>query len=68
MLGETVITGALVVGATNVMNAIINISLMNGPIYPQGPQGVAGATGPQGLQGLARVTGAARAAGAAGTT
>ena len=70
-LGATIISGACVVGTTNVMSAISNIFLTLGPSGPQGPQGVAGATGPQGLQGLAGAigpTGAAGAAGAAGAT
>ncbi len=60
------ITGALVVGHTNVIIVISNISLRPGPIGPQGPQSVAGATGPQGPQGFAGAAGAAGATGATG--
>ncbi len=42
------INGALVVGTTNVMNAVSSISQTPGPAGPQGAPDVAGATGPQG--------------------
>ena len=40
--GNATIGGTLVVGTTNVMSAINNISLTTGPTGPQGPQGVVG--------------------------
>ena len=50
--GTATISGDLVVGTTNVLNAINNISLT------PGPTGATGATGAQGIQGLTGATGA----------
>jgi hypothetical protein len=44
--GAVTVEGALVVGTTNVLNAINNISLTPGPTGPQGIQGIQGLTGP----------------------
>ena len=70
--GSVTVEGALVVGTTNVLDAINNISLTpgatgatgaTGPAGPQGIQGLTGAkgdtgdTGAQGIQGLTGATG-----------
>ena len=77
--GAVTVEGALVVGTTNVLNAINNISLTPGPTGPQGAQGIqgiqgltgatgTGATGPAGAQGIQGLTGATGATGPAPDT
>ena len=58
--GAVTVEGALVVGTTNVLNAINNISLT------PGPTGATGATGPAGAQGIQGLTGAKGDTGAQG--
>jgi hypothetical protein len=67
--GAVTVEGALVVGTTNVLNAINNISLTPGPTGPQGIQGIqglTGSTGPAGAQGIQGLTGSTGPAGAQG--
>ena len=67
--GSVIVEEALIVGTTNVLNAINNISLTPGPTGPagaQGIQGLTGATGPAGAQGIQGLTGATGPAGAQG--
>jgi hypothetical protein len=64
--GAVTVEGALVVGATNVLNAINNISLTPGPTGPAGAQGIQGLTGATGAAGANGTTGATGPAGAQG--
>jgi hypothetical protein len=64
--GAVTVEGALVVGTTNVLNAINNISLTPGPTGPQGIQGIQGLIGATGAAGSNGTTGATGPAGAQG--
>ena len=69
--GNATVTGNLVVGTTNVLDAITNISLTPGPTGPQGDEGDkgdTGLTGPTGPKGDAGPTGPTGPIGGTGLT